>query len=103
MIHARFRISGWKDIVRAAVAGNTRSCTRVSLFRCLTMKTPFISNLLVSMTLRTRHLGGRALVRRALDIAVAVDTGEHAVNRILEVLIANEKADLLAGHLLAHR
>jgi hypothetical protein len=67
----------------------------------LSVEAFFVCRLLVRVTGCTVYFLGCVFVGGAFYIGVAIDTGEHAaVDRVLEFLWIDMKADALAVHLM---
>jgi hypothetical protein len=101
VMHARFRIAGWQQFVRAAVAVDATRRFAISFAHRLAVETAVICRLLIGVTSCAGDFQRSGLVRRALNIRVAIHAGEHAaVDGILEALRIHVQADRFAVYLV---
>ena len=104
VMHARLRIAGRQQLVRAAVAIDAGGCLGCCRLHGLAVKTAIVGSLLVGVAGRASDFLGRGLVRRTLYIGVAIHAGEHAaVDGIFEGLRIDVQADGLAVHFMSQR
>src|SRR5690349_13181055 len=97
MIDLGLGITGREEFMRTAVTIDAGRRAGVPGCDGLGVKAAIVHRLLVSMALRAFHLGRRCLMHGALDVSVAIHTGEHsAMDRGLELFGRNIQADWLA-------
>src|SRR5580704_17750156 len=103
VIHARFRIARRQQFVGAAVTRNAGRGLLVACLDGLRVITAVIGALLVGMAGRAADFRGSGVVRRGFYVRVTIHAGEHsAVNRVLECLGVDVKADGLSVDILRH-
>lgn len=102
VIHARLRIACRQQLVWASVTIGAGGSLPIARFDRRGMKALVVRGLLIGVTRGARNLLGRAIVRRTLEVSVAIDAVEHAaMNGRLESIGIHRKADLLAINLFA--
>lgn len=66
----------------------------IAILDCFRMEAAIVRGLFVGMASGTNDLGRSCLMRRRLNVSVAVDAGKHpAMNRHLEFLLIDVEAD----------
>jgi hypothetical protein len=104
MTHARLRIAGRQELMRAAVAIDAGGCLAVASLHSLAVEAAIVRSLLVRVAGCAANFQRVSFVRGTFDIGVAVHTGEHAaVDGIFESLRIDVQADGFPVDLVSQR
>ena len=104
MMHARLRIAGRQQLMRAAVAIDAGGRLAVASLDGLAVEAAIVRSLLVRVAGGACDFQRRSFVRGTLDVGVAVHAGKHAaVDGIFESLRIDVQADGFAIDLVSQR